>query len=134
MPPEIGGQAGETLMQPSILFVAGALSLAAGVACAQSLADNPPKTTIICLDVSGRDLAGSCRAEASRLGAQEDICLCPIGTDRVTVSVCPPGVQPPNESVGLYQARKKAVHNGSLVGATYKGQLMCRYARNALRP
>ena len=121
-------------MKPSILVLAGALSLAAGVACAQSLADNPPKTTIICLDVAGKSLPDTCQAQASRLDAREDICLCPLGGDRVTISVCPAGIHAPAESAALMQARRKAVRHGSLVGASYKGQPICRAPRNALNP
>lgn len=121
-------------MKPSILIVAAALSLAAGAACAQSLADNLPKTTIICLDVAGRSLPATCKTPASRLDAREDICLCPAGGDRVTIPVCPAGIHEPAESAALEQARRKAVSHGSLVGATYKGQPICRAPRNAVNP
>ncbi len=71
-------------MKPSILLAAAAFSLSAGLACAQSLADNPPKTTIICLDVAGRSLPATCKTQASRLDAREDICLCSGAAQQVT--------------------------------------------------
>jgi hypothetical protein len=121
-------------MNSSILLVAAAFSLSAGLACAQSLADNPPKTTIICLDVAGRNLPAACQTQATRLDAREDICLCPGPGQRVTISVCPPGVHEPAETAALERARIKAVKDGSLVGATYKGKPICRAPRNALTP
>jgi hypothetical protein len=120
-------------MKPLGLVVVAAISLA-GAASAQSLADNPPKTTTLCIDPMGRNLPAQCKGEASRLEAREDICLCPAGAERVTASVCPNGVRPPGESVAFYRARKSAVQNGSLVGAMYNGQLMCVPARTALNP
>jgi hypothetical protein len=121
-------------MKSSILLAAAAFSLSAGFACAQSLADNPPKTTIICLDVAGRNLPAQCQTQASRLDAREDICLCPGAAQRVTIAVCPPGVHEPAESAALERARLKAVSHGSLMGATYKGRPICRAPRNALNP
>jgi hypothetical protein len=117
-----------------VLIVAGALSLAAGAAFAQSLADNPPKTTTICLDVGGKNLPARCRVQASRIDAREDICLCPAGGDRVTAPVCPAGVRAPAESAAYEKARHAAVNHGSLVGAMYNGQPMCVAPRNALNP
>jgi hypothetical protein len=121
-------------MKSSILVAAAAFSLSAGLACAQSLADNPPKTTIICLDVAGRSLPARCKTQASRLDAREDICLCPGAAQTVTIPVCPPGVHEPAESAALERARLKLVKNGSLVGAAYNGQPICRAPRNALNP
>jgi len=121
-------------MKPSILLAAAALSLSAGFACAQSLADNPPKTTIICLDVAGRSLPANCKTQASRLDAREDICLCPGASQRVTISVCPTGIHQPAESAAFEQARLKLVSKGSLEGANYNGQPICRAPRNALNP
>ncbi|HEY0436624.1 MAG TPA: hypothetical protein VGC92_08295 [Phenylobacterium sp.] len=118
-------------MRPWI--VAGAvLSLAAGAAAAQSLADNPPKTRTICLDVAGKNLPAQCRASGSRLDAREDICLCGAGGEMVTAPVCPPHVRPPAESAAYERARRAAVSHGSLVGATYQGQPMCVAPRNAM--
>lgn len=116
-------------MKPWMLLGA-VLSLAAGAAAAQSLADNPPKVTTVCLDVAGKSLPATCRAHASRLDAREDICLCPAGGDRVTISVCPAGVKAPGESAAYEKARLAAVNKGSLVGAMYQGKPMCVAARN----
>ncbi|WP_372784217.1 hypothetical protein [Phenylobacterium sp.] len=121
-------------MKSFIFLAAAAFSLSAGLASAQSLADNPPKTTIICLDVAGRSLPANCRGQASRLDAREDICLCPGASERITVSVCPAGVHPPAESAAFERYRGKAATKGSLVGATYEGQPICRAARNARNP
>jgi hypothetical protein len=120
-------------MKLSALLAAGILGLA-GVADAQSLADNPPKVTTICLDVAGKLLAAHCKGEASRLDAREDICLCPAGADRVTTPVCPRGVRAPAESAAYERARHAAASHGSLVGASYNGQAMCVAPRNALNP
>src|SRR5436305_5025266 len=113
------------------LLIAGVLSLA-GAAAAQSLADNPPKVTTVCIDVSGKSLPATCRAQASRLDSREDICLCPAGGERVTAPVCPAGVKAPAESAAYEKARRAAISHGSLVGATYQGQPMCVAPRNAL--
>ena len=118
-------------MRPWIVLGA-VLSLAAGAAAAQSLADNPPKTRTICIDVSGRSLPATCRAHASRLDAREDICLCGGAAEMVTASVCPPGVRAPAESRAFERARRAAISHGSIVGATYNGQLMCVAPRNAI--
>jgi hypothetical protein len=114
------------------LGLVGGLSLAAGVATAQSLADNPPKSTTICLDVAGKSLPATCKASGSRLDAREDICLCPTGGDRVSIPVCAKGVKPPAESAAYEKARRAAVSHGSLAGANFNGQPMCLAARNAL--
>ncbi|MGZ5948418.1 MAG: hypothetical protein ACXWKV_17745 [Caulobacteraceae bacterium] len=116
-------------MKASVLLAA-TLSLAAGAAAADSLADNPPKSTIICLDVAGKSLPATCKVQASRLDAREDICLCPAGGERVTIPVCAKGVKPPAESAAYEKARRAAVSHGSLAGATFKGQAMCLAARN----
>lgn len=116
------------------LGLAGGLFLAAGAAAAQSLADNPPKATIVCLDVAGRSLPATCKVPGSRLDAREDICLCPAGGDRVTIPVCGKGVRAPGESLAYEKARRAAVSHGSLVGATFNGQAMCLAPRNALNP
>ena len=120
-------------MRRLVPAVVAVLSLA-GAASADSLADNPPKTTTLCIDPMGRNLPASCHGQASRLDAREDICLCPAGAERVKTSVCPSGVRPPGESAAFYRARKAAVQNGSLVGATYTGQPMCVPPRTALNP
>ena len=116
---------------PGLLILA-ALGLA-GAASAQSLADNPPKVTTLCIDVSGRSVPASCRVPGSRLDSREDICLCGAGAQQVTASVCPPGVRPPAESAALEKARRAMLNHGSsLVGAAYNGQPMCVQARNQI--
>ena len=120
-------------MKSSILLAA-AICLMAGAAAAQSLADNPPKATTICLDVSGKSLPATCQVPGSRLDAREDICLCPAGGERVSIPVCAKGVHAPGESAAYESARRKAVDHGSLAGATYNGRPMCLAPRNALNP
>ena len=120
-------------MKIAILVAGLALGLSAGVALAQpGSSDNPPKTTILCLDVSGKSLPATCKVPGSRLDAREDICTCPLGGERVTTDVCPKGVRPPAESAAYEKARHAAVSRGSLVGAMYEGKPMCVAARNAL--
>ncbi len=117
-------------MKSSIFLAAAVLSFSAGVACAQSLADNPPKSTIICLDTGGQLRPVVCRAEPSRLDAREDICICPGSTQQVTAPICAPGVTPPAESALYERERLKAVSHGSVVGASWHGQPMCVAPRN----
>lgn len=114
-------------MKIAILSAAAVLALCAGSAGAQSF---DGKTTILCLDVSGKSLPATCQSQASRLEKREDICTCPLGGDRVTTPVCPEGVKPPAESAAYEKARHAAVSKGSLVGATYEGKPMCVIGRN----
>ena len=114
-------------MKLAILSAAAVLALCAGSAGAQSF---DGKTTILCLDVSGKSLLATCQSQASRLEKREDICTCPLGGDRVTTPVCPEGVKPPAESAAYEKARHAAVSKGSLVGATYEGKPMCVTGRN----
>jgi hypothetical protein len=115
-------------MKIAILSAAAALALCAGSAGAQSFDGS---TTILCLDVSGKNLPPTCHSgTASRLEKREDICTCPMGGDRVTVPVCPEGVKPPAESAAYEKARHAAVTKGSLVGQTYQGKPMCVIGRN----
>jgi hypothetical protein len=100
-------------MKLSILIAAAAL--AAGAAQAQPN-QKPARTTTICLDVSGAPLPAVCQVPG--------ICTCPQG-EQVTVAVCPPGVRQPAETVAYDRARRQALHNGSLVGATWQGKPMC---------
>lgn len=93
-------------MKSSILLAATVFCFMAGAAAAQSLADNPPQATTICLDVSGRSLPATCRVPGSRLDAREDICLCPVGGERVSIPVCAKGVRPPAESAAYESARQ----------------------------
>ncbi len=115
-------------MKLAIFPAAALLALVAGAAGAQSF---DGKTTILCLDVSGKNLPATCQVQASRLDPREDICTCPLGGDRVTTPICPKGVQPPAESAAYEKARHAAVSKGSLVGATYQGKPMCVAARNS---
>ena len=117
-------------MKAIIFATAAALSFGAGVAYADSLADNPPTSTTICLDAGGRQAPARCRAQASRLDAREDICICPAATQNVKAPVCGPGVHPPAESAAYERERLKAVSHGSLMGATWQGQPMCVAPRN----
>lgn len=113
-------------MRTSIALVALAAALAGGSALAQTMGPNPPTSTIICLGSGGQLRPPVCHnQQASRLDQREDICICPALSDRVTVSICPKGVVAPPESAALETARKAAVRNGSLVGATYRGAPMC---------
>ena len=114
-----------------VTLVAAALSLSASAALAQATGGIKPTTTILCLDVSGKILPATCQVPASRLDPREDICTCPLGGDRVTVSICPKGVSPPAESAAYEKARHAAVTNGSVVGAMYQGKPMCVTGRNA---
>jgi hypothetical protein len=114
-------------MKIAILSAAAALALCAGPAGAQSF---DGKTTILCLDVSGKSLPATCQVQASRLDKREDICTCPMGGDRVTTPICPTGVKPPADSAAYEKARHAAVKKGSLVGAVYEGKPMCVTARN----
>jgi hypothetical protein len=114
-------------MKIAILSAAAALALCAGAAGAQAF---DGKTTIVCLDVSGKSLPATCQVQGSRLDKREDICTCPMGGDRVTAPICPADVKPPPESAAYEKARHAAVTRGSLVGAMYEGKPMCVTARN----
>jgi len=116
-------------MKSSILLAA-ALSLSGSVAFADSLSDNPPKSTTICLTSSGQLAPVHCRAEASRIDAREDICICPAATQQVKVAVCPAGVKPPSESAAYERERLRSVSHGSVEGAMWRGQPMCVAPRN----
>jgi hypothetical protein len=106
-------------------MLAAILTLAAPAAQAQPVGENPPTTTVICLDGSGRLLPATCRVPGSRLDPTEYICLCHNIGVPVTVPICGPGVKPPHENTAYERARARAMKGGSLVGATYQGQPMC---------
>jgi hypothetical protein len=113
----------ETIMKLPILLATVALSLGPAVASADSI---DRTSTTICLDSGGRQLAPACKSQnASRLNYQEDICICPAATLRVKAPLCGAGVSPPSETAAYEQARLKAVSNGSLVGAQWRGQAIC---------
>jgi len=115
----------------------GLLALAAlgfTAAAGAALADKPTTRTV-CLDPAGKSLPAHCKvAQASRISQDVDICICPGGADRVEAPVCPKGVREPAESAAYERARKAAVKDGSLVGASFNGQPMCVAPRNALNP
>jgi hypothetical protein len=119
-------------MRPSGLLVVAAMAFASA-AGATSL-DNP-KTRTVCIDPAGKNLPAHCKSsQASRLEQHPDICLCPGGAERVEAPVCPAGVRAPAESAAFERARRAAVKDGSLVGATYNGQPICVAPMNALNP
>jgi hypothetical protein len=117
-------------MRRMVLAAAFTLAAAAG-ARAADIANNPPTTADICLDVSGATLPVVCKADATRLDHRVDICHCPHG-QQVTIAVCGPGEQPPAESLAYDRARLLALRKGSLVGDMYEGQRMCVAPRNSL--
>jgi hypothetical protein len=117
-------------MKSSILISAIVLSLGAGAAVADSLSDNPPKSTTICLNGIGAIVPATCNAPASRLNAQENFCNCHGATLRVKAPVCAHGVQPPSTTAAYERARLAAVRNGSLMDAQWQGQPMCVAPRN----
>lgn len=112
-------------MRISTAFVGLAVGVFAGAAAAQPVAENPPSTAVICLDVAGRTLPVRCRADASRIDQSYNICQCPSDGQRVIASVCPQGVSPPGDSAAFERARLAAIQHGSIVGATFRGQPMC---------
>lgn len=101
------------------------LALAAGAAFAQPINENPPTTTIQCIEVGGQIIPPVCRVPGSRLDLREDICTCPAGGQRVDVAICAKGQQPPPESRKMNVARREAVRDGSLIGDTFEGQPIC---------
>lgn len=117
-------------MNSSILLCAAVLSLGAGVAFADSLSDNPPKSTTICLNGIGAMVPATCKGQASRLDAREDICICHGATEMVKAPVCGPGVNPPSNTAAYERARLAAVSHGSLMDARWEGQPMCVAPRN----
>jgi hypothetical protein len=119
-------------MKTAICTLGAAVCLCAGLAFAQPVNENPPTTTVLCLDVSGRSLPATCKVPGGRLDPREDICICPAGGERVTTPICPKGVRAPAESAAYERARRAAVSHGSLVGATFEGKPMCVAPRNAI--
>ena len=104
-------------------LLAGAiLALCAGAAGAQP---HPNGTAWVCMDVNGALKGAECRAQASRLAPNEDVCLCPQGV-RAEASVCPQGVEPPGESAAVANFRRMYLRNRqTLVGASYEGRPLC---------
>jgi len=115
-------------MLRTLMILGAATALMSGSALAQSVAD--PNLTSICLDPGGQTRPVTCRSQnASRINQREDICQCLHGGDQVTVPFCPRGVKPPVESAAFEHARRSAVVNGSLVGASYQGRPICVESR-----
>lgn len=105
------------------LLVAAALALSAAAAHAQP---ESAAQTRVCVDVNGALRPADCHAQASRLETRQDICLCTGGGRQVEVSICPPGVSPPGESLAVAKARNEALRSrDSLVGATFEGRPLC---------
>ena len=111
-------------MKPVLLLAAAAAALAAPALAQAPLNQNPPRETIVCLDVSGRSLPAVCKAPGDRLDPREDFCLCPEGR-RVTAPVCGPGEKPPAESRAFEAARRGAAEDGSLMGDLFEDKPMC---------
>ena len=113
------------------ILTAAAVLLACGAANAQS---SKPKTTIVCLTVSGSREPAVCKVPGSLLDKSEDLCHCGGAAMQTDVEVCPAGVKAPAESLELDRARNAAVKTNpmSLVGVTFKGQPMCVDARDPL--
>ena len=109
-------------MKLSILLAAGALSLAGGAWAADA-----PKTMTICLASGGQLRPATCQGYGggSRLAAQDELCTCPGASRMVKAPTCGHDQTPPAESAAYEQARLKAIHNGSLEGATWRGKPMC---------
>ena len=83
-----------------------------------------PGVTTLCLDVDGSTLPVVCHVDAGRTNLTENICLCSQG-QRVDAPVCGVGERPLPESVEVFRARRAALHNGSLLGASYRGHSFC---------
>ncbi|MFN3522064.1 MAG: hypothetical protein ACK4YQ_07425 [Phenylobacterium sp.] len=109
-------------MWAALVLLAGAA--AAPVQAQAPLTQNPPRETIVCLDVSGRSLPAVCKVPGDRLDVREDFCLCPEGR-RVKAPVCGPGQTPPAESRAFERARRTAAEDGTLIGDLYEGRPMC---------
>ncbi len=88
-----------------------------------------PATTVMCIEVSGREIPPLCNVPASRLDKSEYICTCPAGGQRVAVPVCGKGEQQPGESRALERWRNQASRDGSLVGDLFEGKPACRAPR-----
>jgi hypothetical protein len=113
------------------ILTAGAVLLVCGAAAAQPA---KPKTTVICLDVSGNRLPALCNVPGSLLDKSEYLCRCGSQGMPTDVEICPAGVKAPAESLELDRARSALLKGKpfSLVGASFKGQPMCVEARDPL--
>jgi hypothetical protein len=81
------------------------------------------RTATVCLSLDGSSRGAVCHKTST--WRQDDICNCPGTTDQVTAPLCAAGESPAPDSADANRARHDAVHNGSLVGATYKGKRFC---------
>lgn len=81
----------------------------------------------VCLDTLGGRHAPTCRnTDASRIQPEPNICLCPAGLQPVAAPYCAAGESPAPDSKDADRARLEASKaNGSLMGATYRGQRFC---------
>ena len=97
----------------------------ASASVAQPISENPPTTTIQCIEVGGQSIPPTCNVPGSRLDVREDICTCPAGGLRVDVAVCAKDEKPPPESKALNIARREGVRDGSLIGDKIGDQRIC---------
>ena len=109
------------------------IAASGGAAAAQPLGENPPRSTIQCIEVGGQQIPAVCKAPGSRLDAREDICTCPGGGLRVEVAVCAAGQTPPPEGKALNVARREAARDGSLIGDKLGDRPICVAPRTGLR-
>jgi hypothetical protein len=105
--------------------VAAALALAAGAAAAKPQTNRPDVSTV-CVDVNGALRRPTCRQHlTTRINPTDDVCTCPTG-QQVEVSVCPPGVAAPPDSLEVNRARNQVLREQStLVGASWQGRPLC---------
>ena len=101
------------------VFSLSALAMSAPIA-AQATGD---KTATVCLSLDGSSRGPVCHKTST--WRQDDICNCPGATDQVTAPLCDAGETPAPDSAAANRARHDAVHNGSLMGATYQGRRFC---------
>jgi hypothetical protein len=80
-------------------------------------------TTTVCLRMDGSLSAPVCRSQSA--WHKDDICQCGGTAEQVMAPVCRAGEQPVPQGGANDTARRHAVHNGSLVGATYNGRRFC---------
>ncbi|HWE45098.1 MAG TPA: hypothetical protein VG407_03640 [Caulobacteraceae bacterium] len=105
------------LLLPVLAFTA--LAMSAPLAAQAS----GQRTATVCLNLDGSTRGPTCHKTST--WRQDDICNCPGTTDQVTAPLCAPGESPAPESADANRARHAAVHNGSLMGATYNGKRFC---------
>ena len=89
---------------------------------AQASGERPGVATV-CLSLDGSSRGPTCHKNST--WRQDDICNCPGTTEQVSAPLCAPGENPAPDSAAANRARHNAVHNGSLMGATYEGKRFC---------